>query len=321
MQELITFFFRYLLAPLIVIVLSFFMRYLSKGRSTLNSKKLVVFILIMSLIVAFPSLLGLLKYEFIWGGLLISIFIYLLLGILFTWFTASPIFEKIGFKKENIWLTLIGCLIFMVIGGWIYFLAFSYLSKLSYGIYATLGMLWFLVPMLYKVSKDRFIEIPKLFYDYWVIKNDPADNEYWNNIDTFRLKQVVVKVKRNFKAKHYASFSVKIPDDVELGKWFDRFIADQDRRFPQNAIELLDKSTEKKFGWIFYTPKWFHFTLFTRNLDFNTTVAKNKIRNKDIIFIKRVSQSTVSNTLKIEKTEKNENPVNHEQKISGNKLD
>lgn len=286
MQELVAFFMRYLLAPVIIIIAGFLMNYLSKGRAVLKLKKLVVFVLLLSLIMALPSLLGLLKYEFIWGGILLCVVIYFILGVFFNLFSKTNFFKSIGYK-ENPWLILLTCFIAMVLGGWIFYLVFTWISKLDYGVFAMLSVLWFLIPILYSIAKKAYIKIPSAFYKSWTISKDAGDEEFWNTIDTFRLMQVTVKVKRKFDSKQYSSFSVKLPEEVTLGRWYNRFIEDQNIRFPNTPIELGDG--DNKYNWIFYTNKWFPFPLFTRVLDFDKNISENRIKNKATLYARRVT--------------------------------
>ncbi|OEK09817.1 hypothetical protein A8C32_09915 [Flavivirga aquatica] len=288
MSTLIAFFLKYLLAPIIVLTSLIIMKSIGKGKSALKMKKLIVFILVLALILALPSLLGLLKYEFVWGGLIISTTIYLLLGYCFNLFSKTELFKVIGFKKEK-WLLLFSYFISVVLGAWIYYLVFTWLSKLNYGVWAMCNTLWFFIPVFYTFSKEKFVSIPTAFYKLWRGENDEKDQEYWDNIDTFRLMQVTIKVKRNINSNLYASFSVKMPEDITIGKWFNRFVEDQNIRFPNDVIEL--ENDKEDYGWIFYTNKWLPFPLFIRMLDFNENVVKNNIKNKMIIYARRVIQN------------------------------
>jgi hypothetical protein len=152
------------------------------------------------------------------------------------------------------------------------------------------SIFWFSVPVLYEFSRKLFIKIPTPFYKLWMVDNVILNNEYWNNVDTFRLMQVRVKIKRNESANSQSSFSVKVPEDIALGRWFNRFIEDQNIRFPNKNIELYDKDGEE-YGWVFYTQKWLPIPLFTRLIDFDEDIVKNKIKNKGTIYIKRVSKN------------------------------
>ena len=292
MSVLITFFLKYLLAPILVAISLVIMKSMSKAKSALKMKRLIVFILVLSIILAVPSLLGLLKYEFVWGGLVVSTMIYFLIGYSLNLFSKTKLFKSIGFN-DNKWFILFGYFISSIIGSWLYYLAFTWLSNLNYGAWAMCNTLWLFIPVLYVFSEEKFVKIPTAFYELWVVEKNDLDEEYWNNIDTFRLMQVNLKVKRKLSSKRYASFSVKMPEDVSIGRWFNRFIEDQNIRFPNNAIE--QDSEEGSYGWIFYTNKWLPFPLFIRMLEFNENVVKNKIKNKMTIYARRVLQDDTTN--------------------------
>lgn len=288
MSALIAFFLKYLLAPITIIITLLVMNSIAKGKSVLKMKRLIVFVLITALILSLPSLFGLLKYEFVWGGLILTLLSYLLLGYLFNLFSRTKLFKSIGFK-ENKWVLLFAYFISVVLATWIYYLVFTWLSKLDYGVWAMSTTLWFFIPILYLFSRDKFIAIPTAFYELWQVKKEDKDEAYWNNLDTFRLMQVNIKVKRNINAKRYASFSVKMPEDVTIGRWFNRFIEDQNIRFPNEIIETDNEQGD--FGWIFYTAKWLPFPLFIRMLNFNKNVLNNKVKNKMTIYARRVIQN------------------------------
>ncbi|PKH52833.1 hypothetical protein CXF68_19970 [Tenacibaculum sp. Bg11-29] len=271
-----------------MIVATVVLNTIAKGKAVLKLKKLMIFILLLAVLLILPSLLGFLKYEFIWGGLVISICSYLLLGFLFNWFSTTNFFKDIGFK-ENKWLMILGLFIAVILASWAYYFVFSWANELGYELWAMLTVLWFLVPPFYVFSRGMYLQIPSPFYKLWIVNNELNDEEYWNSVDTFRLMQVTVKVKRSPEAKEYASFSVKLPEDVSLGRWFNRFIDDQNIRFPNNIIELEDGNGP--YGWILYTNKWLPMPIFTRMLDFDGDVIGNKIKNKTVLYVRRVSKN------------------------------
>ncbi|MFL1895013.1 TssN family type VI secretion system protein [Aquimarina sp. 2-A2] len=293
MNVLLLFFLKYLLAPLLAVVALVIINTLAKGKAVLKMKKLIAFVLVLAIILALPSLLGFLTYEFIWGGLIISICSYLGIGFLFNWFATSKTFKGIGFK-ENRWLIILGLFIAMILASWIYYFVFSWGNRLGYELWAMTCLLWFLVPPFYVFARSMYLQIPSPFYKLWIVDNEMNDEEYWNNVDTFRLMQVTVKVKRSPGAKEYASFSVKLPEDVSLGRWFNRFIDDQNIRFPNNVIELENENGA--YGWILYTNKWLPMPIFTRMLDFDGDVGNNKIKNKTVLYVRRVSMNKEGET-------------------------
>ncbi|WP_196892299.1 TssN family type VI secretion system protein [Aureivirga marina] len=285
MAILIKFFLQFLLVPIISALAIIILGNIAKGRALLKKKRLIVFILVLAIILTLPSLYGLLKYEFVWGGLLVTVLTYLLLGYCFNLYSKTQLFQSIGFENNKTFI-FSSLSVSILIGGWLYYLSFSYLSQLSYSIWGVFTLFWFLVPPIFSVSRQRYIDIPTPFYKQWIVDLKTNDEEFWNHVDTFKLMQVNVKIKRSEKDNEYASFSVKLPEKVGLGVWFNRFVEDQNIRFPGEPIELKNES--QTYGWIFYTTKWLPIPLFTKMLDFDGDVKENEISNKSTIYIRRV---------------------------------
>lgn len=289
MEMLLSFFFKYLLAPLIVTVMLFILNGMKNLKRKLSMKKAIIFILISALIIALPCLIGFLRNEFIWGGLILTVLSYIGLGFIFWKYTESDSFKAIGIGESTggkILILSIAC----ILGGWIYYLIFERISGLPYAIWSTLNVLWFIVPYMIMLGRKLFLLIPPPIYVPWELEFGTFDRNYWDNIDSFEFKSVKVKINRKIGDKYYASLVVKLPDGISLGNWFNWFIEDQNRRFPQNKIE-----TEKdgyKVGWTFYTTKWFSYPLFIRILDPKKDSEQNKIKNNHPIYIRRVKLTT-----------------------------
>ena len=77
MKPLILFFLKYLLAPLFAMLLLFITSALKSVRQKLSMKKVIVFSLLTGLCLGLPSLFGLLRNEFVWGGLVLTVISYL----------------------------------------------------------------------------------------------------------------------------------------------------------------------------------------------------------------------------------------------------
>ncbi len=299
MEELIAFFVRYLLAPILVVLLLLVVGNLLKFKSeVLKMKKVIVFVLILSLILVIPVLFGFLRNEFVWGGLILTIISYLFLGVGFVFIRNLKFYKNIKgseTQKENDekvkidinkLIELLIILVAIVLSSWIYYLLFSWISKLPYALWAMFSTVWFLIPFLYSISKELFLKIEMPFYRAWVVEKEDGHIEYWENIDTFRLIQVTVKIKRKPYDSEYSSFSVKLPSEVPLGIWFNKFIKDQNVRTPENIIDAFGNNQEN-IGWVFYTSKWFNFPLFVRILNSEKDGAVNKIKNKQVIYVRR----------------------------------
>ncbi|MEM8939817.1 MAG: TssN family type VI secretion system protein [Bacteroidota bacterium] len=286
MTVFIGFFLKYLLAPLSVVIGVIVINIIGKANKAMKMKKLIIFILLLSLILAIPSLFGLLKYEFIWGGLILTIFTYLILGSVFNWFMTFKAFKSIGIYEKT-GLVILSIVISMMLGIWLYYHAFGFLNRLNYAEWSMLTVLWFLVPILSRFTRLAFLEVPSPIYKDFFLSHQKIDEEYWNNIDTFRAMQVNVRIKRRETSRSDAAFSVRLPDDISIGGWFKRFIEDQNIRFPEHQIEIADTSGNE-YSWACYTTRWFSVPLFVRIIDFEENVRSGKIRKKGYIYLRRV---------------------------------
>jgi len=285
MTALISFFLMYLLAPMIAMACVFLLGKLSKGKAMLNSLKLLIFIFVCVLLLVLPALIGIVKFEFVWFGIYLTIIVYLFLGAMFNLFTKTKAFKAIGLNEVSVLLVLV-IVIITTLTAWLYYLVFDFVSDLEYSAWTATLCLWFLVPIFYVASRELFLKIPAPFYKSWKVETDLIDDEYWDNVDTFSLMQVTVKIKRSPEDSEYSSFSVKLPKDVTLGRWFNRFVEDQNIRFPNKTIET--ENEDQQFGWIFYTSRWLSMPIFTRMLDFDKEVSSNRIRNKSTLYVRRV---------------------------------
>jgi hypothetical protein len=250
-----------------------------------NIKSAIVFILCFTILILLPSLFAFLSNEFIWFGLLFTILFYLLLGIGLLYFANTDYFKGIGILDSI--LGKIGVyLITVVLSCWLYYLVFNWIAICSYTHIIMLNIFWVFIPYMFTELKKTFLQIPDPFYDYWNVGTEGKNNEYWDKIDKFHLMQVSIQIRKRVDSEFLSNFDVKIAQEVNLGSWFDKFIEDQNYRFPNDAIET--NQDNKNMGWIFYTPKYFKFPLFIRTLDPRMPIIESKIKNKQIIFAKRV---------------------------------
>lgn len=294
MKLLFFFFVRYLLAPLLIALLLVVINNINSVKKSLSIKHIIIFILISGIIVALPSLFGLLRNEFVWGGLLLTIFSYLLLGFLFLLYSKTKQFQSLGLtasaskragKQEHKPAIFLLVSAVAVLGGWIYFLVFEWLSRLPYSSWAMFSVLWFLIPPLVAASQDYFLRIALPFYKPWDMSASSFDRSHWDNIDSFHSTKVGVRIKRKHNDKMFAALMVRMSDDISLGNWFNWFVDDQNRRFPQNTID--SEMNGENIGWVFYTSRWFRFPLFVRVLDPEKNRVENKIKSNRVIYIRR----------------------------------
>lgn len=284
MNTILPFFLKYLLAPFLILIITLIMSQFSSIK--IKAKAAIIFILCFSLIAALPCLFAFFNNEFIWFGLLFSVLWYLILGVGLLYFMDSALFQKIEIQNSapaKVFLFLIVA----ILSSWIYYLVFNYIAISSYAHISMLNILWLFAPIFFQESKKKYLQIPESFYEYWRVGKERKDIEYWDNIDKFRLMQVSIHIKKKSNSEFFSKFDVKIAQDVNLGNWFDKFIEDQNYRFPNDAIESSAEHEDK--GWTFYTAKYFSFPLFIRNLSPYQTISEGKLKNKQTIFAKRVT--------------------------------
>lgn len=284
MNTILPFFLKYLLAPLLILIITFIVSQVSSVK--IKTKSAIIFVLCFSLIAALPCLFAFFNNEFVWIGLLLSVFYYVMLGIGLVYFTNTSLFQNIGIQDSALAKFFL-FLIITILSSWIYYLAFNYIAISSYAQISMLNILWLFIPIFFMESKKKYLQIPDPFYEYWRVGRERKDIEYWDNIDKFRLMQVSIQIKKKVNSDLLSKFDVKIAQEVNLGNWFDKFIEDQNYRFPNDAIE--SSAENENAGWIFYTAKYFSFPLFIRNLSPHNTIAESRLKNKQTIFAKRVA--------------------------------
>lgn len=293
MTTILPFFLKYLLAPFLILIISFVMGQLSSVK--VKVKSAIIFILCFTILILVSCLFAFLGNEFIWFGLLFTVLYYLVLGIGLLYFMDTNFFKGIGVLESLLGKFFI-FLIVTVLSSWLYYLLFNFITISGYVHIIMLNIFWVFVPFLFTELKKTYLYIPDPFYAFWRVGKDGKDennNEYWDNIDKFRLMQVSIKIKKRSDSEFFSKFDVKIAQEVNLGNWFNKFIEDQNYRFPNNAIETNE--TDENMGWIFYTSKYFQFPLFIRTLDPKIPILRSNIQNKQIIFAKRVMLNAIEN--------------------------
>ena len=124
MKPLIFFFLKYLLAPLLAMVMVFVMGALKSIRQQLGMKRIIVFALLAGLFLGLPSLFGYLKNEYVWGGLVLTVTSYLILGFFYLWALRVVISKK----NDDMSIELLVIVLSGIIGMWIYYLVFNWIS-------------------------------------------------------------------------------------------------------------------------------------------------------------------------------------------------
>lgn len=283
-------FIKYLLVPLIAVVAVAGFALYAKLNKALRTGRLLLFLLLTALILAIPAFTGLMTYEFVPFGLFLTQAIFLLLGFLMSRFLKSSLFESIGLENR-IFVIFLALLVSALLGAWVFYLLFEYFGGLSYTIWVTLTIVWFFFPIFFQWASDAFLSIQPAYYKIWdPLENGRFDESIWENADYLRMMNISLRIKKTPGDREYSSYPVRAPAKVPVSQWFTRYIKDQRIKFPNSPIETEEQG--EAYCWIFYTTR---FLIFNRAISPEETFEAYRIRNKSVIYARRVDKLQVKN--------------------------
>lgn len=293
-------FLRYILLPLIVILLAVVLGYMKKQTPKIKGKILIVYILLSSLCLALPGFFGFSGNLFNPFWYLFSMLVYLLLGILHVnlmskHFTdsARPVWFIVLFES----LITITCMLF---GGYLFYLIFNWVSPFKgHALMAATSITIFIVPLSFYYCYIQYINIPFEIYKTWRHTMDDTTIDF-EKIEFRTLLLLKLELTKTIVDGQKSRIDAKAPSDgVSVGDWFYRVVIDYNHKYPNSTIHLLNQEQEP-YSWIFYTKKSiFHFRRF---VDFDKTMSENKIKENTTIICKRVINHEIED--KNTKTEK-----------------
>ncbi len=279
-------FIKYLLVPLVVALAMAGFAFYAKVNTLLRPGRLMVFVLVLALVLAVPALMGWMAHGFIPVGWVIVQLSFWVLGILMVRFSKSGLYHSLGLGDSLI-IPILVLLVAMLLGAWVFFLLFEWLSGLSYSIWVAASVIWFLMPTLYTWASAVFVKMPPSYYEVWDFAYASRfDDSIWEKEDFLRMMSISVKIRTAVKDKGYSSYPVLAPAGVPIGQWFVRYIKDQRIKFPNSPIEIAYGG--ETYSWIFYTTRFF---IFNRPLSPHKTFEDYGIRNQSEIYVRRVQKT------------------------------
>ncbi|MCW5518544.1 hypothetical protein J1N09_01745 [Aureitalea sp. L0-47] len=209
-------------------------------------------------------------------------FIFLGLGILHI-YILRRYFPDLSQEETNFWPEFLFTVAYLCVG----LIAFVHVTnkfKSPFSLVFMGSSLLFIVPlMVYKLYEFAF-NIPVAIYDSWAYPlgkeiKDPTKEELANPL------VISFEFKKHPTKGDVTNFRVKAPQAMEFGKLFYFFLLDYNDRHPESEIAILDDQTQKPFDWVFhYKPNWYSGI---RHINFNHTVAANKIKENTVIICNR----------------------------------
>jgi len=279
-----SFFIRYLLFPLIVLISTAVLTISNKRNQFLNNKKLIVSVLLLGIILALPGFLGFLDFNFMpWGYIICQIY-YLLMGSLFVYlltrYHPQPLIERKGF-------IFVSSFIAAILSVYLYQLAFNWLSSVNFGWWGAGSIASFFVPLFFWWAYVALLGIPSEIYKIWKYPPTPLDINM-DHVDFDNLLVLELELYKKSTDPEPLKVKVKAPEQMNFGIWFHKFIDDYNLKFAKNPVEFKTDGQES-YSWIFFIKTSF----FKRNLfiDPDLDIKANGITEKMTIYAKRVSEN------------------------------
>ena len=146
-----TIFLKYILVPLVMLISVFVFSIINRGKKILKMKRLIVFALLTAIFIAVPIVfMCLMEINFYPIGLLTTHLYFFFFGLALVQFTYTDLFESIGFK-DNVIAFVCTIVVSSILGSWLYYIIFDYLSDLDYIFYIIFGVIWILMPIQRRV--------------------------------------------------------------------------------------------------------------------------------------------------------------------------
>lgn len=285
------FFLRYLLLPIIAVVSLTILAVVNKKNQFINNKKLVISILVASLVLAVPGLLGLLGLEFMPWGYIIAQLYYLAVGSLFVYLMLLHYPDELLGRKLFI---IIALLIAGLIGFFLFFTLFHLLSSIRIGVMAATSSFICMVPLLFWWAYVALLSIPAEIYKIWQYPLLPIVLDM-QHLDFNRMLVLELEVYKQTEDPEPIKVKVKAPGNMLFGNWFYKFIEDYNLKFPESPVNYKNIDNES-IKWIFFIKTSF----FKQNLyiDPELNIIENGITEKVTIYAKRVSENIAEPVVK-----------------------
>ena len=277
-----TIFLQYLLMPVMVVIMSFVMRFLSKKNKLLANRQLIFFVLLSALIMAVPGLFGFIDSTFAPWLYLVSMAYYLIMGILFV--QAYDHFIGKNVQRYKILVQVTVMITIVLLGAYLFAVIYNLLHRDQVGYIASTCLLIFFLPTIFYWTYISFINIPFEIYKVWEYPRNSQEISF-DGLDFNRLMVLELEFSKRPEAEDRLRVKAKAPGNIKLGDWFRKFIDDYNYKFPNSTIEYI-RPDGSMHSWVFYYKRSFFHR--RRLLDPDLTILENQIKEHIKITSKRV---------------------------------
>lgn len=283
---ILSIFLRYLLMPLLALILASLLIFVKQKNALLANKKLIVFILVSALVLCLPGLFGFAGSAFSPWLYLTSQLLYLGAGVAFVQLYVH-FFDK-EVKRFKILFQSLLLLVIMTLGGYLFAVLFNLCSPTDGGYVAFTAMFTLPVPLLFYHTYLAFISIPFEIYKVWQYPIGSEEISF-EGLDFNKLMVLELEFSRHPEDRDRLRVKAKAPAQMPFGEWFKKFIDDYNYKFPNQTISYTDDSGDPN-AWVFYCKKSFFHR--RRLLDPELSVEENRISEHVSIISKRVFEHT-----------------------------
>lgn len=148
----------YLLMPLLTVIFGIAAYFVARKNRLLNNKRLIVYLLVCSIVLALPGLSGFMDYNFM-------PYIYILLVILY-WiggyynrYVLRKVFSS-GKEMPSFGIQCLMTVTVVLLGAGIFSVVFNLCNELQYGVWASTCILPFVFPLLYTQTVKAILTYP-----------------------------------------------------------------------------------------------------------------------------------------------------------------
>lgn len=284
-------FLKYILLPLIVLLLSIGLGLMKKQSPKVKAKVLIFYILLSGLCLAIPGFLGFSGNLYNPYWYLFSMLIYLFLGILHVNLISSYFYEPTRPSWFSMLFEILITITSMLLGCYFFYLIFNWISPFKgYAIAAASSITIFMVPLAFYYCYIQYISIPFDIYKTWQYPMNNLNVDF-EKIEFRTLLMLNLELTKSMVEGKKSRINTKAPSDgISMGDWFCRVVDDYNHKYPSSTIHLLSPQ-QAPYSWIFYTKKsFFHFRKF---IDFDKSMSENNIKDHTTIICKRVINNEI----------------------------
>lgn len=281
-------FVNHLLLPIVSVVVATVALFLNKKNALVSNKRLIVFVLISSLVLALPATLNFMGVLFIPQLYIINQLIFLFLGYFFMNYT-TRLFAGENETVNRI-LTLLSTIVIFCLGSYLFSLIFNLSGDFKYGLIASTCTYTLILPVLFRWTFISLTNIPAEIYKVWQYRKDYNEPEFSSEM-VERIMVLELELTKKASDTELVKVKAKAPSDFVFGDWFQLFLIDYNAKYFENPINYQSENGEL-YNWIFYVKP----TLGSgkRYIDYEKKITDNKLNEKITILCKRVDKTIIN---------------------------